>query len=109
MADPKAWLEKIKRGEILPENDLKRLCEKVFNKGIKEKRRGRRGDKENLKRRRKKLEFKSKKDHPNFFLKKFLKVKEILIEESNVQPVNSPVTVRFILSFLFIFKPWEAS
>ena len=42
------WLDRLKRCEVLPENDLRHLCELV---------------------------------------------KEILLEESNVQPVNSPVIV----------------
>ena len=42
------WLENVKNGGVLPERDLRILCEKV---------------------------------------------KEILIEESNVQPVSAPVTI----------------
>jgi serine/threonine-protein phosphatase 6 catalytic subunit len=47
-ADVDAWLEIVKEGKILPERDLRILCEKV---------------------------------------------KELLIEESNVQPVQAPVTI----------------
>ena len=46
--DVDAWLNTVKGGNILPERDLRILCEKV---------------------------------------------KEILIEESNVQPVRAPVTI----------------
>lgn len=46
--DIDAWLEKVKGGGILPERDLRLLCEKI---------------------------------------------KELLIEESNVQPVRAPVTI----------------
>jgi len=42
------WLEKVKQGNVLPERDLRILCEKV---------------------------------------------KELLIEESNVQPVKAPITI----------------
>ncbi|EIE79434.1 serine/threonine-protein phosphatase ppe1 [Rhizopus delemar RA 99-880] len=48
MGNPDEWLEKVKRCEYLPEQDVKRLCEMV---------------------------------------------KELLLEESNIQPVHSPVTV----------------
>jgi len=47
-ADIDSWLENVKNGTILPERELRILCEKV---------------------------------------------KEILIEESNVQPVKAPVTI----------------
>ena len=46
--DPDKWLDIVKNGGILPERDLRVLCEKI---------------------------------------------KEILIEESNVQPVSAPVTL----------------
>jgi len=46
--DADSWLEIVKDGRILPEKDLRILCEKI---------------------------------------------KEILIDESNVQPVSAPVTV----------------
>ncbi len=45
---PDQWLETVKGGTILPEKDLRSLCEKV---------------------------------------------KELLIEESNVQPVQAPITI----------------
>jgi len=47
-ADLDAWIEKVKKCEYLPENDLKTLCSMV---------------------------------------------KDLLMEESNVQPVQSPVTI----------------
>ena len=46
--DPDLWLQQVREGKILPERDLRVLCEKV---------------------------------------------KELLIEESNVQPVSAPVTI----------------
>lgn len=46
--DIEAWLETVKNGGVLPERELRILCEKV---------------------------------------------KELLIEESNVQPVKAPVTI----------------
>jgi len=48
LEDPDKWLESLRAGTILPERELRLLCEKV---------------------------------------------KEILIEESNVQPVRAPVTI----------------
>ena len=39
----------------------------------------------------------------------FLQIKEILVEESNVQPVNSPVTVRLAVSTVCIYTSCPAA
>lgn len=67
MGNPDEWLEKVKRCEYLPEQDIKKLCEMVSTC----------------------KETKKKK----VFIHILGQVKELLLEESNIQPVRSPVTV----------------
>ncbi len=62
------WIEKVKRCEYLAEEELKALCDYVRYSVP--------------------LEVLS-----DLSLKRGQQVKEILVEESNVQPVNAPVTV----------------
>jgi hypothetical protein len=73
-ADPKAWVEIVRECNYLPEPDLKKLCEIVS------------------------VLPKAKPQKMIFFFFFFfsfcrVKVREMLLEESNVQPVASPVTV----------------
>ncbi|KAJ3207869.1 Protein phosphatase methylesterase 1 [Entophlyctis luteolus] len=61
---PDEWLETVRKCEYLPEPDIKKLCEMVLSE----------------------VTFPS----PITYM---LKVKELLMEESNIQPVNAPVIV----------------
>ena len=75
------WIEKVKRCEYLAEEELKGLCDYVRTANA-----------------------------PGCWrplplavlkgLRDFLQVKEILVEESNVQPVNAPVTVSSAAKFV---------
>jgi len=99
--DLDAWIDKLRKCEHLEEDELKTLCEMVRGKG-----RGRGRERVRRLRRRGGLAFSHHTTHPFIPLSLFLslslsllssvpsQVKEILVEESNVQPVNSPVTVR---------------
>jgi hypothetical protein len=59
------WIESLKNGQCIPESDLKKLCSMVSS------------------------------DNRTDFVEMTIlaQVKEILMEEANVQPVQSPVTV----------------
>lgn len=85
------WIDKVKKSEYLAEEELKALCEHV-------------------RRSRTMKEVSSAFTPGGYTAWQFsssvsflsrrafncaLQIKEILVEESNVQPVNSPVTVRF--------------
>ena len=101
--DLDAWIDKLRKCEHLEEDELKTLCEMVRGMG-----RGR--GRERVRRRRPPaawgLASSHHTTHPFIPLSLSLslslsllssvpcQVKEILVEESNVQPVNSPVTVR---------------
>ncbi len=81
MVELDIWIEKVQRAEYLAEDELKALCEYVRSIRIP-----------------RHLHSSSRNDlyltHSLNSLP-FLQVKEVLVEESNVQPVNSPVTVSF--------------
>ena len=80
--DLDAWIDKVKRCEYLTEDELKALCEYVGLPASCAAAQGPAGPACPLC------------GPPPDLLAGRPQIKEILVEESNVQPVNSPVTVR---------------
>jgi hypothetical protein len=83
MVELDIWIEKVQRAEYLAEDELKALCEYVRALLV-----------WHL------IYFFPTKTKAMLFTPFFpfcrSQVKEVLVEESNVQPVNSPVTVSFL-------------
>ena len=94
MVELDAWIEKVQRAEYLAEDELKALCEYVgfiivhpyFSRS--------RSPGRSLLSLSLSTNYIHNHTSPLLSTPNTQQVKEILVEESNVQPVNSPVTVR---------------
>lgn len=91
-----AWLEKVRKCEYLAEDELKTLCEYVRDMVHSACAHGRC------------LRQPSYAGAYRILLPTIPQVKEILVEESNVQPVNAPVTVSELnLFFISVLVPFS--